>query len=430
VVHVVYQHHDQLDIARDQIVFLDVFAPGPMRHLLNALRQQFLSERFDIVSADDQCCHAVLHMRCRFDMDIRLRGTASERNNRALLMLGRCNKRRGGRVALATHATHRDLSIRMPQPEKLSKLVGTNRHATGPHHTNMQPIITATDLVKEYPGVLAVDGISLSIPKGICFGLLGPNGAGKTTTIEILEGIHLPTSGTVLYKGEPLGTRYREEVGIQFQHTALQEYLTVRETLVLFERLYQKTLPIPEIIELCSLTDILERDTRKLSGGQRQRLLLALALINDPDLIFLDEPTTGLDPQARRNFWDLVKLVKSRNKTIVLTTHYMEEAYALCDEVAIMDKGRIVSQGTPAQLLSQHFEDVILQLPGSDTNENLAGLGLNIAQAGDMLEIRTSRLHHTLQQLIASGANLDRLRIRAWTLEDLFINVTGKKLNP
>ncbi len=292
----------------------------------------------------------------------------------------------------------------------------------------MTPIITATNLVKQYPGVLAVDGIDLAIPRGICFGLLGPNGAGKTTTIEMLEGIYLPTSGTVLYKGEPLGARYREEVGIQFQHTALQEFLTVRETLEFFERLYHRTLPAAEVIELCSLGEILERDTRKLSGGQRQRLLLALALINDPELIFLDEPTTGLDPQARRNFWDLVKLVKSRNKTIVLTTHYMEEAYALCDEIAIMDKGRIVSQGTPAQLLSDHFGDVILQIPGADAGGNLAGLGA--VQAGEMVEIRTKRLHHTLQQMMENGANLDRLSIRTWTLEDLFINVTGKAFKP
>jgi ABC-2 type transport system ATP-binding protein len=291
----------------------------------------------------------------------------------------------------------------------------------------MPPIIIATDLVKQYPGVRAVDGINLSIPQGICFGLLGPNGAGKTTTIEMLEGIHKPTSGAVHYKGEPLGARYREEVGIQFQHTALQEFLTVRETLQFFERLYTETLPIDEVIALCSLTDILDRDTRKLSGGQRQRLLLGLALINDPDLIFLDEPTTGLDPQARRNFWDLVKLVKSRNKTIVLTTHYMEEAYALCDEIAIMDKGRIVSQGTPEQLLKEHFGDVVLQIPGDDAGSKLMQMDIGAVPAGELFEIKTSRLHHTLQQLIENGINLDRLRIRAWTLEDLFINVTGKE---
>ena len=248
----------------------------------------------------------------------------------------------------------------------------------------MTPIISTTNLVKYYPGVVAVDGINLAIPQGICFGLLGPNGAGKTTTIEILEGIHLPTSGTVLYKGEPLDKRYREEVGIQFQHTALQDFLTVRETLELFERLYHHTIPIPELIELCALADILNRDTRKLSGGQRQRLLLALALINDPELIFLDEPTTGLDPQARRNFWELVKLVKSRNKTIVLTTHYMEEAYVLCDEIAIMDKGRIVTHGTPAQLLAEYFGDVILQIPRTDSDSKLHELGLSVVDAGDL----------------------------------------------
>ncbi len=292
----------------------------------------------------------------------------------------------------------------------------------------MTPIISATALVKHYPGVVAVDNIDLAIPQGICFGLLGPNGAGKTTTIEILEGIHLPTSGSVLYKGEPLADRYREEVGIQFQHTALQEFLTVRETMELFEQLYQRTIPIAELVELCSLGDIWDRDTRKLSGGQRQRLLLALALINDPEIIFLDEPTTGLDPQARRNFWELVTLVKSRNKTIILTTHYMEEAYALCDEIVIMDKGRIVSQGTPAQLLSEHFGDVVLQIPREDAGSKVLESGLALTHAADFIEIKTSAIHQTLVQLIACGVNLDRLRIRAWTLDDLFINVTGKAL--
>ncbi len=289
----------------------------------------------------------------------------------------------------------------------------------------MNTVIRAVKLVKHYPGVVAVDGIDLDIPQGICFGLLGPNGAGKTTTIEILEGIHQATSGQVLYKGEPLGQKYREEVGIQFQHTALQEFLTVRETLQMFEQLYQRTMPMDEIIKLCALEELLDRDTRKLSGGQRQRLLLGLALVNDPELIFLDEPTTGLDPQARRHFWDLVTLVKSRNKTIVLTTHYMEEAYALCDEIAIMDRGRIVSRGTPAQLLSEHFGDVILQIPKEDTGNRLSELGLNVLQAGDTVEIRSKGLHNTLKLLMDNGVNLDRLHIRAWTLEDLFINVTG-----
>jgi ABC-2 type transport system ATP-binding protein len=198
----------------------------------------------------------------------------------------------------------------------------------------------------------------------------------------------------------------------------------------MFEQLYRHTFPIAELVELCSLRDIWDRDTRKLSGGQRQRLLLALALINDPEIIFLDEPTTGLDPQARRNFWELVTLVKSRNKTIVLTTHYMEEAYALCDEIVIMDKGRIVSQGTPAQLLSEHFGDVVLQIPREDAGSKVFESGLSFTHAADFLEIKTNSIHQTLQQLITSGVNLDRLRIRAWTLDDLFINVTGKALRP
>ena len=154
-------------------------------------------------------------------------------------------------------------------------------------------------------------------------------------------------------------------------------------------------------------------------------MLLALALINDPEIIFLDEPTTGLDPQARRNFWELVTLVKSRNKTIILTTHYMEEAYALCDEIAIMDKGRIVSQGTPAQLLAEHFGDVVLQIPKEDAGGKVFESGLNITHSADFLEIKTGSIHQTVVALLACGANLDRLQIRSWTLDDLFINVTG-----
>ena len=292
----------------------------------------------------------------------------------------------------------------------------------------MQEILVAQNLVKRYPGVNAVDGVSLRIRQGACFGLLGPNGAGKTTTIEMLEGITAPTSGDIHYKGEPLGARYRQEVGIQFQHTALQDFLTVRETLHLFSQLYQRTAAADELIELCALGEFLDREPRRLSGGQRQRLLLAVALINDPQLVFLDEPTTGLDPQARRNFWDLVGLVKSRGKTVVLTTHYMEEAYALCDEIVIMDKGKIIAQGTPVQLLTDHFGDVVVQLPKQDVGGRVEALGLKTIAAGEYLEIQTHDLHNTLSSLISAGVSLARLRIRAWTLEDLFIALTGKGL--
>ena len=191
----------------------------------------------------------------------------------------------------------------------------------------MPDIIEVSHLVKHYPAVKAVDDISFSVRQGECFGMLGPNGAGKTTTVEIMEGITSATHGTVHYQGEPMGARFRSEVGIQFQSTALQDFLTVRETLHLFRNFYPRGMLLEELAKLCALEDYLDRDARKLSGGQRQRLLLALALVNDPVLLFLDEPTTGLDPQARHNFWGLIRDVKARGKTVILTTHYMEEAY-------------------------------------------------------------------------------------------------------
>ncbi|MCJ7557697.1 MAG: ABC transporter ATP-binding protein, partial [Gammaproteobacteria bacterium] len=178
------------------------------------------------------------------------------------------------------------------------------------------PVLQVRDLVKRYPAVLAVDGVNFSVRRASCFGLLGPNGAGKTTTIEIMEGILPPTQGEVLYEGHPIGPRFRDEVGIQFQSTALQDHLTVLETLQLFRRLYKHGADLEQVIQMCSLEKLLKRDNRKLSGGQRQRLLLGVALVNDPKILFLDEPTTGLDPQARRNFWELVERIKEDNKTV------------------------------------------------------------------------------------------------------------------
>jgi ABC-2 type transport system ATP-binding protein len=229
------------------------------------------------------------------------------------------------------------------------------------------------NLHKTYPGgVEAVRGLSFSLKEGICFGILGPNGAGKTTTIEICEGIQAATSGEILFRSKPLGREFKEKSGIQFQNTALQDFLQVGEIIKIFSKFYIKTLPLEEIRKLCHLDDIWKKDHKKLSGGQRQRLLLAVALVNDPDIIFLDEPTTGLDPGARRDFWDLVKTIKSRRKTIVLTTHYMEEAQVLCDELIIVDQGKIIESGSPNELILKHFpdspqktlEDVFLKLTG------------------------------------------------------------------
>lgn len=290
------------------------------------------------------------------------------------------------------------------------------------------PILEVHDLVKQYSSVTAVDGVSFAVPEGTCFGLLGPNGAGKTTTIEIMEGILPPTSGEVRYRGEPLGARFREEAGILFQKTALQDFLSVRQSVALFRGLYSHGLEVEEVLRVCALEKLASRDNRKLSGGQQQRLLLAIALVNDPKVLFLDEPTTGLDPQARRNFWDLVESIKERRKTIILTTHYMEEAQLLCDEIAIMDRGHIIAQGAPQQLLREHFSEVLLELPRNEFPEVARGLPLKLIDASDRVEISTHDLDGTLRALIEAQVPLRNLRIRPANLEDLFLELTGKEL--
>src|SRR5580700_899184 len=279
-------------------------------------------------------------------------------------------------------------------------------------------VLEVRDLVKQYQKVTAVAGISLQIPAGTCFGLLGPNGAGKTTTIEIMEGILEPTSGAVLYQGEPLGRRFRAEAGILFQKTALQDFLTVRQTIALFRGLYDHGFDVDELLRLCALEKLEGRDNRKLSGGQLQRLLFALALVNDPAILFLDEPTTGLDPQARRKFWELVESIKARRKSIILTTHNMEEAELLCDEIAIMDGGRIIARGPPRTLLREHFADVLLELPRQEFTIDVRSLALQAFEAGDRVEITTNDLDGTLRVLMDAHVPLTHLRIRPPNLED------------
>ena len=292
----------------------------------------------------------------------------------------------------------------------------------------MNALLETRNLVKHFRGVNAVNGIDLAIPTGCCFGLLGPNGAGKTTTVEMLEGIQQPTAGDIRYRGEALGARFRQEVGIMFQSTALQDFITGRENLRMFGNFYTRTLPFGELIDACALGEFLDRDTRKLSGGQRQRLLLAIALVNDPELIFLDEPTTGLDPQARRNFWELIQRIKARGKTILLTTHYMEEAYHLCDEIAIMDHGRIIAQGTPRELLEAHFDDVVLQLPAADFPDPPPPLSHTVVRGRNSVEILTRDVTAAIRELLARDISLARLQIRPRTLEDLFLELTGREL--
>lgn len=290
----------------------------------------------------------------------------------------------------------------------------------------MDFIVEVKNLRKCYGSLTAVDGISFGIPAGICFGLLGPNGAGKSTTIEMIEGIKNPSEGEILYKGKPRDASFAEQCGIQFQSTALQDFLSVREVLALFAALYPNTLPIDTLVEQCDLSEFLDSQANKLSGGQKQRLLLALALINDPEIIFLDEPTTGLDPQSRRRFWELIAGIKARGKTVVLTTHYMDEAEVLCDDLLIIDHGRIVDRGSPRQLLNKHLPHKQVRLQAK--NLDLDKVHGQATQTADELRIETVSIEQTVQDLIAQHCDLSTLRVHNPTLEDLFIKLTGHAL--
>lgn len=286
----------------------------------------------------------------------------------------------------------------------------------------MNNIIEAVSLSKHYGSLCAVDEIDFYIPEACCFGLLGPNGAGKTTTVEMLEGITEPSSGEILFRGRKLDREYKQKIGIQFQSTALQEFLSVEETLKLFASMYKAPVPLAEVIASCDLEQFLQQEPRHLSGGQRQRVLLALALINDPQIVFLDEPTTGLDPNARRNFWNLIEHIKSLGKTVILTTHYMEEAYRLCDEIAIMNRGKIIARGSPENLLEEHFGEKILQLPRQDVP-----FLSDVQYKGNAMEIKTHDINASLRELLAHNVDLTGLKVRHWTLEDLFLRLTDKE---
>jgi ABC-2 type transport system ATP-binding protein len=301
----------------------------------------------------------------------------------------------------------------------------------------MVPILEVRDLVKAYPRVRAVDGLSFSIRTGICFGLLGPNGAGKTTTIEMAESIISPTSGEILYKGTPRSPAFKEEIGIQFQSTSLLSFLTVRETLETFRSLYRRPMPMADLIELCQLHDILEQRNDRISGGQKQRLMISIALVNDPELLFLDEPTTGLDPQARRHLWEIVETIKAEGKTMILTTHYMEEAQILCDEIAIIDQGRIIAQGPPEALVREFCAGVAIRVPKENLSipgvDLLAGTpqgeeGPQIYEHSGYFEFHTTDANRFLKRAVSEGIDLSGIEVRANNLEDLFLQLTGRQL--
>lgn len=290
----------------------------------------------------------------------------------------------------------------------------------------MAVVLEVRNLKKSFGDLVAVNGINFSVQQGQCFGLLGPNGAGKTTTMEMLEGLVSADTGEILYHGRLASRQDFQQLGVQFQQTALQDFLTVQETLELFASFYQNPADLAELIRLCDLTDFLKQDHRKLSGGQRQRLLLALALVNQPQILFLDEPTTGLDPHARRNFWQLISQIKAQGKTIVLTTHYMDEAEFLCDDIVIMAKGQIIARNSPQKLLAEHFSGALIRLPDRGVPPNLPRESWSVRDG--FLQIQSTDVEASIKQLLAQGFSLEGLFIKSATLDDLFLKLTGQSL--
>ncbi len=308
----------------------------------------------------------------------------------------------------------------------------------------MSAAILCRNLRKQYPGkppVDAVNGLDLEVNRGECFGLLGPNGAGKTTTIEILEGLLRATSGDVEILGEPWGPNdrtLRERLGVSLQETRLAEKLTVRETLVLFRSFYRRGLDPDKVLADVGLTEKARAYVGKLSGGQKQRLAVAAALVGDPELLFLDEPTTGLDPQSRRQLWDILRGLRAQGRTIMLTTHYMDEAERLCDRVGVVDHGKVIALGTPAQLIAklggEHLVEFALDGDATVSESDLRALPATetVRHSADGYCLAVTAPHHTipalLQYLGQNNLRLASLTTRHASLEDVFVTLTGRHL--
>ena len=301
--------------------------------------------------------------------------------------------------------------------------------------------IEALGLQKHFADVHAVAGVDLRVRTGECFGLLGPNGAGKTTTIEICEGLQRADAGDL----QVLGLRWetdeaplRQRMGIQLQETRLPDKLTVRETVTLFKSFYSGGRSVDDVLDVVQLQEKASSWVVKLSGGQKQRLAVACALVGTPDLLFLDEPTTGLDPQSRRQLWDIVERFRSEGGTVLLTTHYMEEAYQLCDRVAIMDHGQIIAQDTPDGLIgslgASHVVEYTVSEAGGPLEDELGGLpGVeHVVMTGSDVRLTVSQIHvavPALMELLSrSGATMTELRTHHATLEDVFLHHTGRHL--
>jgi ABC-2 type transport system ATP-binding protein len=296
-------------------------------------------------------------------------------------------------------------------------------------------------LRKAYGDVVAVDGLDLEVRPGECFGLLGPNGAGKTTTIEICEGLTEPDAGDVVILGRRWGAddrELRELLGISLQETQFAEKLTVAETVRLFRSFYPRGPETSEVIDLVQLDEKAGARVGQLSGGQRQRLALACALVGDPELLFLDEPTTGLDPQSRRQLWELIERFRAGGRSILLTTHYMEEAERLCDRVAIVDHGRMIAEGTPRELIASLGAEHVLEFAVADGERldtgAIAGVigGSKPGRQDGVWRLQVSELHEAMPALLGElrrqGVQLSELRTHSATLEDVFVTLTGRQL--
>ncbi|MGB9810801.1 MAG: ABC transporter ATP-binding protein [Dictyoglomus turgidum] len=305
---------------------------------------------------------------------------------------------------------------------------------------NFKFIVEVENLKKYYGNVKAVDGVSFKIKQGSIFTLLGPNGAGKTTTLEIIEGLRTPDSGKITIFGrqvEKIGREEKELIGVSLQETNLIGNLTVKETFSMFRSFYKKGLRVDDVLDFVSLKDKAKSYVDKLSGGQRQRLAIGLALINDPLLLFLDEPTTGLDPQARRSIWDLLLQLKKQGKTIVLTTHYMEEAEFLSDWVCIIDHGKIIREGTPGDLIKSIGGESVIEVDVEEDGEflrELENMGLNYTFNAKhrRLILKTNNVLETIDILLRAAKkrriNIRNEIIRQPNLEDVFLTLTGNQL--
>jgi ABC-2 type transport system ATP-binding protein len=307
-------------------------------------------------------------------------------------------------------------------------------------------VIEARGLVKRYGDLVAVDGISFSVESGEVFGMLGPNGAGKTTTMEMLEGLREPDAGRATVLGSDVvrdARAIKARIGVQLQATALPPLTKVREAIDLFGALYPTARPTADLIREFDLGEKADSYASDLSGGQMQRLSIALALVNDPDVVFLDEPTTGLDPQARLNIWDVIEGIRARGKTVVLTSHYMEEAERLCARVAIIDHGRVVALDTPENLITAHAPGTTIEFeaPHGVDEAGLAGIdGVDKVAVDGRVVVSTRAPERVLRELLdpqahwllrgedQQAAAIRDLRVRQGTLEDVFIALTGRSL--